>query len=282
VDVVHAHDWPTFPAGRAAARRAGVPFVAHVHATEYDRCPRGPDPHVVRVEREGLDAADLVLTVSRYTARALGRRYGVDPAKVRIVPNGLDAPLRRPAARPRPRRGRDPVVLFLGRITAQKGPARFLEAAEIVARAEPRARFVMAGTGDLFAAMVERSAERGLGDRLRFTGFLEGADVARAYRGADVFAMPSVSEPFGIAALEAVAHGVPVVLSRRSGVAEVLPSAVRVDPRDAGALARAILDVLRDPAGARRRLARTRREAAALRWGASAGRLLDAYAEVLA
>jgi glycogen(starch) synthase len=273
----------TFPAGIAAARAAGVPLVVHVHATEHDRSPLGVNPQVKAVEQEGLDASDRVVTVSRYEARVLARHYRVDPAKVRVVHNAVSFRVGAPR-RPKRRRGGpagEPVVLFLGRITLQKGPQYFLQAAERVARAEPRVRFVMAGSGDLLAEMVEGSARRGLQRRLCFTGFLHGKEVARAFRMADVFVMPSLSEPFGIAPLEALAHGIPVIVSRRSGVAEVLPSAPRIDPRDVGALSRAILDLVRRPALRRRLVREGRREAAALRWDASARRLLAVYDEVL-
>jgi glycosyltransferase involved in cell wall biosynthesis len=173
-------------------------------------------------------------------------------------------------------------VLFLGRVTAQKNPEGFLDAAALVARADPRVVFVVAGAGDLLPAMVERAARLGLGPRVRFTGFLEGREVARAYAAADLLVQPSRSEPFGLAPLEALVHGVPAIVSRRSGVAEVLSSAVRVDPRRPAALADAILRLLRDDALRRRLVRRGRREARAHRWATQARRLREVYGELVA
>jgi glycosyltransferase involved in cell wall biosynthesis len=277
-DVVHAHDWMTYPGGRAAAETARAPFVAHVHASEFDRNAAGPDPEIVAIERDALRAADRVVCVSRYTAGVVRSRYRVDPARLRVVHNAWTRPARRA---PRPSRSRPPTVLFLGRVTAQKGPATFLEAAARVARSVPAARFVLAGSGDLLPRMVERAAEEGLSERVHFTGFLDGPAVARMYARADVLVVPSLSEPFGITPLEAAGYSVPTILSERSGVAEVLPSARTVPPKDARALASKIVDLLRRPR-ARRALGRAaRREALRLRWSTRARETIRVYREVL-
>lgn len=278
-DVVHAHDWMTWPAGAAAARAAGVPFVAHVHSCEYDRTGARADPRIVDIERRGLAAADLVVCVSRYTADVVAARYGVDPSKLRVVHNApADGPLlRRRGGR---RRMREPVVLFLGRVTYQKGPELFLEAAARVVRTLPAVKFVVAGTGDLYHGTIERAAELGLDRHVHFTGFLRGGDVERAYREADLYVLPSVSEPFGITPLEAVRAGIPVLVSRRSGVAEVLPSVPLFDPWDVDELARRIVDVLERPSLRRRIVAGARRDLARLRWDEQARKLLDVYAEL--
>jgi len=280
-DIIHAHDWMAFPAGMEAARVSGRPLVVHVHATEQDRNGDTPDWRIAEVERRGLEAADRVVAVSRYTARGLRRAYGIDAAKVRVVHNAAAHRLR---ARRRARRSLDrpPTVLFLGRVTGQKDPETFLRAARLVATARPDARFVVAGGGDLLPAMVERAAAMGLGDRVHFTGFLRGPEVARVYRMADLFVLPSRSEPFGIAPLEALAHGVPAVLSRRSGVSEVLPSAPRVPPGNAAALARAILPLLADPRRRRDLLRRQQADAEALDWRAQARQLARVYEELVA
>jgi glycosyltransferase involved in cell wall biosynthesis len=199
--------------------------------------------------------------VSRYESDVVARHYRVNGEKVRVVHNGV-TPLR--ARRPRRRRRRDPVVLFLGRVTAQKGPAAFLDAAERVLGVEPRATFVVAGSGDLWPWLVETAARRRLARRVRFTGFLRGPEVARAFAAADVYVMPSVSEPFGISPLEAMSMGVPVVVSSRSGVSEVVSHALVADPDDVDDTAGKILAVLR-----RRRLG----------WDGPARRLLDVYRE---
>jgi glycosyltransferase involved in cell wall biosynthesis len=278
-DLVHAHDWMTFAAGAAAAKAHGKPLVAHVHSSEHDRSPRGPDPAILAAEQAGFHAADAVVCVSAFTAALLARRYRVDPARLRVVHNALpDVPAAAaPAAQ---RRSGGPVVLFLGRVTAQKGPDLLLEAAVRVVAAMPEVKFVFAGDGDLFRPTVERAASLGLARHVAFTGFLGPESVERAYAEADVFVLSSLSEPFGLTALEAAARGVPVVLTRASGAAEVLPSALRADVWDGEDLADKILAVLRRPAlrGLLRR--EGRREAQALTWDAVAERVRAVYAEV--
>lgn len=278
-DVVHAHDWMTYAAGAASAKAAGAPLVVHVHSCEHDRCGPRANPDIVALEQAGFDAADRIVCVSRYTADVVERNYRVDEAKLRVVHNaGPDG--RRGARRRGRRRIPEPVVLFLGRVTYQKGPDVFLDAAARVARERDDVRFVVAGTGDLWYRTIERAAELGIGRRVHFTGFLEAAGVARAFREADVYVMPSISEPFGIAPLEAAAHGVPVLVSERSGVAEVLPSAITFDPSDPQALADALLRVLASPRLRRRPAARAMGEEATVRRATKAARLLAVYAEL--
>ena len=280
-DIVHAHDWMTFGAGRAAAEQAGVPLVLHVHSLELDRSPRGMDPRIVAVERLGFEAADLILCVSAFTAERVQRLHGVSPERVRVVHNALPS---LPPRLPRRRRpvGAGPVVLFLGRVTGQKGPEVLLEAARRVVAVDPRITFVVAGGGDLLAPLIERSATLGLARHVYFTGFLKGRAVDRAYAEADVYVMPSVAEPFGLTALEAAARGIPVILSRASGVREVLTSALVVDAWDVEALADRILAVLRRP-GLGRLLGREgAREARALTWEGAATRVRAAYLEASA
>jgi glycosyltransferase involved in cell wall biosynthesis len=278
-DLVHAHDWMTFAAGAAAARARGCPLVVHVHSSEYDRSPRGADPRIVAAEQAGLAAADAVVCVSAYTAGLLARRYDVDTARLRVIHNALPEVPAPPREAPG-RRIAEPVVLFLARVTAQKGPDLLLEAAARVVAVEPRVKFVVAGDGDRFRPTVERAAELGLARHVSFTGFLGPADVERAYAEADVFVLSSLSEPFGLTALEAAARGVPVILTRRSGAAEVLPSALRSDVWDAEDLADKILAVIKRPAlrGLLRR--EGRREALSLTWAKVAERVRDLYAEV--
>lgn len=278
-DVVHAHDWMTFAAGAAAAGRAGVPLVAHVHSLEQDRSPGAPDPHIARAEREGLARAQRVLCVSDYGARCVQAACAVPASRLRVVRNALPALPR--GRRPRRRRA-GPVVLSLGRVTAQKDPLLLLEAARRVVEADPRVHFVLAGGGDLLPQAIEASATLGLSRHVHFTGFLHGREVERAYAEADLFVMPSVSEPFGLVALEAAARGLPVVLSQAAGVREVLPSARAVPPGDAAALAEAILAVLQRPALARRLARRGAREARARRWPAVAREVRAAWAEACA
>jgi glycogen synthase len=280
-DVVHAHDWMTFPAGIAAKEASGAPLVAHVHATEHDRAADSPDPAIRAVEEAGLRAADRVICVSRRSAGDVTARYRVDARKLRVVHNGL-VPLRAPRRRRTRGRGEGPVVLFLGRVTSQKGPIAFLDAAKRVLERIPRATFVVAGGGDLLPAAIEHAARLRIARRVRFAGFLRGADVAAAYASADVFVMPSRSEPFGIAPLEAMSLGVPAVVSSASGVCEVVENVLQVPPGRPATLARALVDLLRDPRR-RARMARDgRREARALSWDAPAGKVLAVYEEAAA
>ncbi|HUS93528.1 MAG TPA: glycosyltransferase family 4 protein [Phycisphaerae bacterium] len=275
-DVVHAHDWMTYPAGLAVARQTGKPLAVHVHSTEFDRCGDHPDPRVCEIERAGMHAADRVLCVSYFTWRTVCQRYGVAPEKAVVVHNGVDAPggevlNSRPIARS------EKVVLFLGRITLQKGPEYFLRAAKRVLEKLPDVRFVLAGSGDLFGRIVELSAALGIGRHVTFTGFLNGREVSRAFGIADLYVMPSVSEPFGIAPLEALAHNVPVIVSRQSGVSEVLRHALKVDFWDIDEMADKMVAVLTRPALHESLRRNGAMEVRKLTWSAAAQRCIDVY-----
>jgi glycogen synthase len=253
-DVLHAHDWLTFPAGLALASVTGRPLVAHIHSTESDRAGGLPSGSLGRaaadIEGLAVRAADRVIAVSGVTRAACIDRYGADPAKVEIVHNGIDGRDRPPA--PERRAGAsDRVVLFLGRIVAQKGPAYFLRAAHRVMSRAPGSlgavKFVMAGDGDQHRAMQDLAAELGIAGMIDFPGFLRGPAVAKALAGADVLVMTSLAEPFGLAAAEAVKHGVPVILPPWAGAAEVLTQAPTCDPADTEALAGLIMQLLSRP-----------------------------------
>lgn len=278
-DLIHAHDWMTFPAGVRARALAGRPLVCHVHACEYDRNGDAPDARIVQIERQGLGRADRIAAVSRYTAGVLRERYHVDPARLRVVHNGVERP--EPLEAPSPAAG-SPLVLFVGRLTAQKGPDRFLAAAERVARAAPEARFLMCGDGELREATIAHAARLGLADRVAFPGFLGGADLERAYRSASVLVVPSVSEPFGLVGLEALARDLPVIVPRRCGVAEVARGCLKVDSADVDDLADKILSVLRRPALRRQLVEDGRRDVRRLGWDESAATLLAVYRELVA
>lgn len=245
-DIIHAHDWLSYPAGIAAKRASGKPLVMHVHATEYDRTGGNrPDWRILEIEKEGFLAADLVIAVSGFVRDAVISRYGISPEKVVVCHNGIDP--REPfySALPALKRAGRKIVLFVGRLTLQKGPDYFLRAARLVLAHEPKALFVVAGSGDMERRLIEDSALLGLRDRVIFTGFLRGYDLDRLYHLADVFVMPSVSEPFGLTALEAAQAGVPAVISRQSGVKEVMKHALLADFWDIRALAERILGLLR-------------------------------------
>jgi glycosyltransferase involved in cell wall biosynthesis len=278
-DVVHAHDWLTVPAGIAAARLSGRPLVFHVHASEYDRSGENVNTRVRDIEQLGLDAADRIVCVSHFTAGILKRRYRVDPRKLRVVHNAV---LQKEQASQWhvPKTIDEPIVLFLGRVTFQKGPDYFLEAAARVVRAEPRVKFVMSGSGDMLPTMVERAARMGLARNIFFTGFLRGRDVERMYAMASIYVMPSVSEPFGISPLEAIALDVPVIVSRQSGVSEILKSALKVDFWNVNDIADKIIAVLRHQALGRQLREDGKEEIRGFRWEQQ-GRLVKAVYEEL-
>jgi len=246
-DLIDTHDWITFAAGIRARAISGKPLVAHIHATEFDRVGEHGHPEIERREREGLHAADRIIANSHALRRQVIERFGVAAGKVDVVHWGVDAP---PPAEQLPEvevaRNR-PTVLFLGRVTRQKGPDYFVEVAARVIQFVPDAQFIVAGTGDLLPRMIERSVELGLAGAMHFAGPLSGPDVDRAFRAADVCVMPSVSEPFGLVALESLRNGTPVIVPRTSGVAEVLSHAFKSDFWDVDRMADQVVALLRHP-----------------------------------
>jgi glycosyltransferase involved in cell wall biosynthesis len=281
VDVVHAHDWMTYPAGLLAARLLGRPLVAHMHATEFDRSGEHPNERVAAIERQGMFGARLVAPVSHYTAGIVRRRYGVPAERIRVVHNAVTH--REQLSDWRVERGiLEPLVLFLGRVTFQKGPDYFLEAAARVVAVEKKVKFVVAGSGDMLARMIERSAELGLARHIHFTGFLRGKDVERIFAMADLYVMPSVSEPFGITPLEAMALDTPAIVSRQSGVSEVLAHALKVDFWNVEELADKILAVLRRPALREALAENGRAEVRRLHWDLVGEKMLAVYREAAA
>jgi glycosyltransferase involved in cell wall biosynthesis len=279
-DVIHAHDWVTFPAGLAVAAMSGKPLVVHVHSTEFDRSGECVNRPVYDVEYAGVHGARAVIAVSHLTKRILVERYGVDPGKVQVVHNGVEPnPPGRRAGLPRSGNG-EKTVLFLGRITMQKGPGFFVNAAARVCEKLGGVRFIMAGWGDMGPQMIEQVAAMGLSRWFRFAGFLRGAEVDQAYRHADVYVMPSVSEPFGLTALEAIQWGVPVILSKNSGVAEVLPhGALKVDFWDVDGMADRIVAVLRHPQLADALTRSAAAEVRRLTWDEAALKCVGVYLE---
>ena len=242
-DVIHAHDWLTYPAGIAAKNLSGKPLVVHVHATEFDRSGEHVNQPVYDIERLGMTEADLVITVSNLTRQIVIERYGIPAEKVITVHNAVE-PVDRPELEGVQKFVKEKVVTFLGRVTYQKGPDYFVEAAHKVLKRDSNVRFVMAGSGDLLNRMIRRVAQLKISTKFHFTGFLAGPEVDKMFAMSDVYVMPSVSEPFGISPLEAMRSNVPVVISKQSGVAEVLQHALKVDFWDIDALADAIYGIL--------------------------------------
>jgi glycosyltransferase involved in cell wall biosynthesis len=246
-DIIHAHDWMTYPAGLSVSALTGKPLVVHIHSTEFDRSGANVNQRVYDIERAGLHGARVVIAVSRLTKDICVSRYGVPQDKCRVIYNAITIngePL--PHAVSRIEKD-DKIVLFLGRITMQKGPEYFLAAAKKVLQVMDNVKFVMAGSGDMIKRMIELAAAMGIGHRVTFTGFLRGKDVDRVFEMADLYVMPSVSEPFGLAPLEALTHDVPVLISKQSGVSEVLTHALKVDFWDINEMANKIVAVLRHP-----------------------------------
>jgi glycosyltransferase involved in cell wall biosynthesis len=277
-DLIHAHDWTTFRAGLAVKSLTGLPLAVHVHITEFDKSGgEHADSRVWALEHEGMTRADRVIAVSRRVAERCITSYGVDPTRLRVIYNAIDPDPREVSPIPVGNR----IVLVLGRITLQKGPEYFVEAARRVLEKEPDVTFVMAGQGDMLPRMIERAAELGLGRHMLFPGFVDRDRAAALYESADVFVMPSVSEPFGIVPLEAMDRGVPVIVSRQSGVGELLSNVLKVDFWDVDDLASKIACALRYPTLARELRERGKQEVIRLSWDGVADRLEHLYREML-
>ncbi|MDP2718033.1 MAG: glycosyltransferase family 4 protein [Candidatus Micrarchaeota archaeon] len=247
-DLIHAHDWLAFPAGVAVKALTGKPLVLHVHATEFDRTGgNGVNEEVYRIEKECLSLADRVIAVSRWTKDTLLKHYALPPEKIEVVHNGVDTDAFRPLAPTLTalKKAGAKIVLFVGRITLQKGPDYFIKAAKRVLEFEPDTYFVMAGSGDMLGASMNLAAATGVADRFLFPGFIRGEELNQVYQAADLFVLSSVSEPFGLTPLEALANGTPVLVSKQSGVAEVLEHALKVDFWDIDEMANKIVAALR-------------------------------------
>ena len=280
-DIVHAHDWMTFPAGAAAAKISGKPLVAHVHSTEFDRSGENVNQVIYDIERRGMHLARRVIAVSEFTRGIIIKRYGVSERKVEVVYNGVEQERLDRWAETTQKKKNDRLVLYLGRITMQKGPEYFIAAAKKVLEKVDDVKFVMAGSGDMMHRMVAMAANQGLGKKVLFTGFLRGDQVARAYRMADLFVMPSVSEPFGIAPLEAINHNVPVIISKQSGISEILVNALRVDFWDINEMANKMVAVLKYKPLKASLIKNGSEEVKQFRWENSARMCVDIYNDVL-
>jgi glycogen synthase len=278
-DVIHAHDWMTYLAGIAAKKVSGKPLIVHVHATEYDRSGEQVDQRVHAIEHQGMAEADCVVAVSNWTKKIVMSRYHLPAEKVKVVHNGI-------IPRPVPEKMFTPppvgshIVTFLGRITHQKGPLHFVEAARKVLQRIPDAHFVIAGAGDQMPMMIERIAQLRMSSHFHFTGFLKGKDIEKVWAMSNVYVMPSVSEPFGIAPLEAIQAGVPVIISNQSGVAEVMPHAIKVDFWNSQELAAAICSMLKYKSLSKTLARNSAEEVADITWDRAAKKLTALYYEL--
>lgn len=279
-DLIHAHDWLAYPAGIAAKKASGKPLVIHVHATDFDRSGGNVNPTVYAIEREGMEMADKIIAVSNFTRQTVIEKYNIPPEKIVTVYNAVE-PVSKESKSNIKKGVNEKLVTFLGRITMQKGPEYFIEAAHLVLKKTDNVRFVMAGSGDKLNEMVERVAQLGMADKFHFTGFLKGDDVNQMFQMTDVFVMPSVSEPFGIVPLEAMQADVPVIISNQSGVSEILNHAIKIDFWDTYAMADAIYGLLTYPALSDFLKKSGKREVGGLKWQHSARHVQDVYKSLL-
>lgn len=279
-DIVHAHDWMTYKAGIAAKKVSGKPLVVHVHATEFDRTGGlGANEHVYEIEKSGMEQADAVIAVSGYTKQKIIEHYGIPEKKISVVHNAIDRDdIPKVYAEKRPGQK---TVLYLGRITLQKGPDYFIEAAKKALESEPNIRFIVAGSGDMEPSMIEKAAGMGIGHNVLFAGYLKDEELHKAYRMADLYVMPSVSEPFGITPLEAVMNNTPVIISKQSGVKEVLKHSLQVDFWDTDQMANKIVATLRYGELHSELQRNSYDEVSRLSWNRSAQKCIDVYNSVL-
>ncbi|MCR4878497.1 MAG: glycosyltransferase family 4 protein [Bacteroidales bacterium] len=277
-DLIHAHDWLTYRAGIAAKRASGKPLVVHIHATEFDRTGENYNDIVYGMEKEGMSAADAVCAVSDLTRNIVINKYGIPAEKVFTLHNAVEPNDKKVE---RQKFVKEKIVTFLGRVTFQKGPDYFVETAKRVMEKDPNVRFVLAGDGDMMSHVIERVAELGISDRFHFTGFLRGDDINKMFGMSDVYVMPSISEPFGISPLEAMRAKVPVVISKQSGVSEVLTHAIKVDFWDVDATADAIYGLLHYPALSKLFAEEGAAEVDNLKWEYVAKKLVKIYEKTL-
>lgn len=278
-DVIHTHDWLTAEAGVQAKKISQKPLVMHVHATEFDRSGENPNPSVYDLERRGMHHADRVIAVSQYTKRMLMKHYGVSEWKIDVVHNAVSDTA--PYQKTHRLNSNDKIVLFLGRMTMQKGPDYFLKMAKKVLTHMQNVKFIMAGDGDMMEQVIQMSLELGVERHVLFSGFLKGDEIARAYGEADLYVMPSISEPFGITPLEAIKQGTPVLISKQSGVSEAIKSALRVDFWDVDEMAEKVIAALSYPALHQVLADHSQRELRSLSWHEKAGEIVESYSKAV-
>ena len=279
-DIIHSHDWLTYPAGIHAKQVTGKPLVIHVHATDFDRSRGNVNPTVFGIELDGMHNADHIITVSDLTRRTVIEKYGIDPAKVTTVHNAVE-PLSPELLGVQVQKPKEKIVTFLGRITMQKGPEYFVEAAAKVLKNNRNVRFVMAGSGDMMDKMINLAAERGIADRFHFPGFQKGKQVYEMLKASDVYIMPSVSEPFGISPLEAMQMGVPSIISKQSGCAEILSNVIKTDYWDIDEMADAIYSIITYPAMYEQLRHDGLEEVNQITWDKAGKKVIDIYKQVL-
>jgi glycosyltransferase involved in cell wall biosynthesis len=279
-DIIHGHDWTSVLACVRAQKISRKPYVYHAHALEFDRSGENINQIVYDMEKYGMETADHVIAVSHYTKENIIRRYGLSPEKITVVHNAVSRGESEVLARTN-KKDAEKLVLFLGRITFQKGPDYFVEAASLVLQSMTGVHFAMAGAGDMMPQMIEKVAGLQMGSHFHFTGFLQGQDVERIFAMSDLYVMPSVSEPFGISPLEAMLYDVPVIISRQSGVAEILHHALKVDFWNVRELADKMIALLRHPSLGDEMSARAREELKNIKWEQAAEKIIAVYRRAL-
>lgn len=278
-DIIHAHDWLTIMAGIQAKAISNKPLIFHVHALEVDRSGQDRCQAVFDIEKLGMEQADVVIAVSQFTKNIIIEHYHIPEEKIAVVHNGVFKPIKKllaeiPEFKPRT------IVLFLGRITHQKGPYYFIEAAQKILAERQDIEFIIAGEGDQLPDMIEKVAAAGISNHVHFTGFLDPEAVQALYHLSDIYVMPSVSEPFGIACLEALSHQLPVIISKQSGVSEVLNHSLKVDYWDVHALAAKIIALVDFPALRQEMLQHNQKELGQLSWARAGEKIVDVYARL--
>lgn len=280
-DVIHAHDWLTMLAALEGKRYSHKPVVLHMHALETDRGGLWIDKRIFAIEKYGMEQVDQIIAVSQYTKDNIIQHYGISPEKITVIHNGIYYDDKVRISREEAKKDRPKMVLFVGRITHQKGPGFFLRVAKKVLEKKHDVQFVLVGTGDLLREMIERTANLRIGKNVHFTGFLDSDSVHEIYQLADVYVMPSVSEPFGLSALEAVSHDVPAVISKQSGVAEVLHHTLVADFWDIDDMAAKILALLDYSALSQTSLHHTHGDLQVTTWDKAAEKIIDVYKKVI-
>ncbi|HNZ32844.1 MAG TPA: glycosyltransferase family 4 protein [Candidatus Cloacimonas sp.] len=278
-DLIHAHDWLTYPSGILTKQISHKPLIVHIHATEFDRAGGPGDPRIHKIEYIGMTYADKVIAVSQYTAQMIMSRYRIDSGKIRIIHNAFTLPETNLNNKKRIFIG--PTILYLGRVTIQKGPDYFLDMAAKVLKVHPEARFILAGTGDMQRQILRRSASLSLKNRFLFTGFLNRKQVERILQAADIYVLPSVSEPFGISPLEAMSYGITAIISKQSGVAEIIHHAFKIDYWDVDLWAETINHLIENPEECRKIGIEGMKEVQRIQWDEAAEKIRQLYATTL-
>jgi glycosyltransferase involved in cell wall biosynthesis len=281
-DIIHAHDWLTILAGVVAKQFSGKPLIFQIHALETDRSGENVNREIFNIEKYGMEKADKIIAVSEYTKAMIIKYYGISAKKIVVVHNGIFAPTPEELITQRTKkRSKRKMVLFVGRVTHQKGPWFFMQTAKKILTKRKDVHFVIAGSGDQLKDMINLAAEYRIGSRIHFMGFLSQKMVEKLYQLTDVYVMPSVSEPFGLSCLEALSHNIPVVISKQSGVAEVLGNVLKSDHWDIDDMAAKILALLEYRALARQTVTSSCRDVSRLTWDKTANNLINLYEEVI-